>query len=75
MGNPPLGEISHWKSWLFTQLSVSISEAKAFWAAFQYKDHLSRYGDSHVKDKTVVLNIFYLPQLGYICNIYHRPLS
>ena len=24
------------------------------WALFKYKDHLSRYGDSHDKDKTVV---------------------
>ena len=32
--------------------SGSVVPAKTAWVSSQYKDGLSRYGDSHVKDKT-----------------------
>ena len=36
-----------------TELCYIESQLQTTWAPSQYKDRLSRYGDSHVKDKTV----------------------
>ena len=39
--------------WKITTFAVASWQEK-FWVPFQYKDHLSRYGDFHYEDNTVV---------------------
>ena len=46
--NPPGDEAKiFWENWSVTWLLMP-------WAPSQYKDHLSRYGDFHYKDETVI---------------------
>ena len=51
LGETPLGLSSQPSIDMYC--TTTINQATATRAPSQYKDHLSRYGDSHVKDKTV----------------------